>query len=135
MRAYMETSDKIVLSLIVLSIVAVLGSTAWSYLFQKNYSFIVEAPCDPETETCFYRDCEEEYCPPNALSNFRMFSVLAKDFPNCLGNSCLTECISGTLSCEEIVCGTSSEDICGAPPDTTETIDQSSVEEVESASE
>jgi hypothetical protein len=118
----METSDKVVLSLIVLSIVAVLGSSTWLYLFQKDYDFVVEAECDPATETCFYRDCTNlEECPPNELENYRVFRVRAGDFERCANNTCLAECTNQSITCEEVLCGESEEDECAEyVTDTTE---------------
>lgn len=113
MRVYMETSDKVVLFLIVLSIIAVLGSSTWLYLFQKNYDFVVEAECDPATETCFYRDCTNlDDCPPNELENYRVFRVRAGDFEKCENNTCLKECTDQSITCAEVLCGESEEDVC-----------------------
>ncbi|HRH22526.1 MAG TPA: hypothetical protein PLB51_00840 [Candidatus Paceibacterota bacterium] len=109
----MEKSDKIFLWIIGLSVVAVILATGYNFLFVQKYNFYVEAPCDPATQTCFERDCSEvDACPPNNLSTYRAFYIQAGDFSRCEDNSCLKECTSGTLSCEEIVCGDADEDIC-----------------------
>lgn len=108
----MEKSTKVLLWALSLSVVAVILSTGYKFLVLKDYNFIVEAPCDPTREVCFTRDCSGGDCPPNELENYRIFAVPAGDFPKCADNSCLEECLSGLISCEEIVCGDDSEDEC-----------------------
>ncbi len=131
----MDKSDKLFLAAIAFSTIAVIGITAYSFVYLKNYDFVTETECDPATETCFYRDCsEEDSCPPNGLENYRVFTMNARDFNTCADNSCLDECISGTILCEELMCGESEEDMCSeAPPimEETETkTDDESTEEV-----
>lgn len=108
----METSNKIFLWLIALSVVAVILSTAYKFTLQKNYDFIVEASCDPTSEACFYRNCDDEECPPNGLENYKVFLINAADFQKCSDNSCTIQCSENSISCEEIICGESEEDIC-----------------------
>lgn len=111
----MDKWDKIFLWVLVLSVVAVIAATAYKFLFAKDYVFVVEAPCDPTTNTCFTRNCSiEDECPPNELGNYRMFNVKASDFGKCVDNSCSSECVSGQISCEEIMCGESEEDSCSS---------------------
>lgn len=96
-----------------LSIVAVIIATAHRFLIAKDYDFIVEAPCDPLVDICFARDCSlPDECPPNNLENYRMFNIKAYDFEKCADNSCLNECLSGQIYCQEIFCGDSEEDAC-----------------------
>ena len=109
----MEKSDKIFLWVIGLSVVGVILATGYNFLFAQNYDFYVEAPCDPATQTCFERDCSEvDACPPNNLSTYRAFYIKAAQFKKCADNSCLMECTSGAISCEEVVCGDAEEDMC-----------------------
>lgn len=111
--------DKGFLLVVLLMIAATLGITAYSFLYVRAHDFIVEAPCDTASETCFYRDCsEEDACPPNELEDYRVFKVTAADFAQCTYNSCLEECTSGTISCEEIMCGMSEDDACSIPHET-----------------
>lgn len=113
----MDKSDKLFLAAIALSILAVISITAYSFLYLKNYDFVTEAECNPETETCFYRDCsEEDACPPNSLESYRVFTTSALDFKTCLTNSCLRKCINGEIQCEEQICGESEEDVCSEQP-------------------
>ncbi len=108
----MEKSTKVLLWILSLSVVAVIASTGYKFLVLKDYNFIVEAPCDPAGEVCFTRDCSTGDCPPNELENYRIFSVPAGDFPKCADNSCLDECVSGLIPCEETVCGDDPADEC-----------------------
>lgn len=41
-----------------------------------------------------------------------MFLVAAADFPQCADNSCLNECVSGAITCEEVMCGDDEADEC-----------------------
>jgi hypothetical protein len=93
-------------------VVTAVCATAYIFLVRKDYDFVVEAPCDPAQETCFFRDCSGGDCPPNEFEHYRIFSVSAQDFPTCADNSCKAECTDGTLVCTEIVCGESEEDEC-----------------------
>lgn len=118
----MERSDRWVLSLISLSVLAVLGVTGWMFLVEERYDFVVEAACDPATETCFYRECSDLSnlgdCPPNGLENYKIYVLNAADFYSCEDNSCAHECRTGTIKCEEVLCGENEEDECAVyePP-------------------
>jgi len=108
----MSISNKTFLAAISLLVVVAVSVAARTFLFRQDYEFIVEAPCDPAETTCFFRDCSEEECPPNELGSYRIFAVRADDFPHCSDNSCLAECLAGTIECTEYTCGESEEDIC-----------------------
>lgn len=98
-------------------VLATLVANFFTFFFQKNYDFIVEAQCTPTAQTCFARDCSEgSECPPNGLEKYRMFSLNAADFNECLDNSCLYECTSGVIQCEELLCDESNGDICISIP-------------------
>ena len=86
----------------------------YKYLWTKNYLFLVEAPCNQQTMECYVRDCDEEECPPNGLSEYRLFSVPADVFRSCTDNSCWNVCAAGS-SCEEILCTTQDEIECVSP--------------------
>lgn len=113
----MEKSSKIFLWVISLSVLLVILSTGYKFLLKKNYDFLVEAPCDPASSTCYYRDCSNpDDCPPNGLENYRIFSLAASDFPKCTDNSCLNECTSAAIACEEVTCGEDEADECADTP-------------------
>lgn len=86
------------------------------FYYQKNYNFIVEVSCDTTEQSCFIRDCNDGECPPNELEQYRMFSLNAKDFSLCETDSCLRACLSGQITCSEILCGESEEDTCSTVP-------------------
>ncbi len=89
----------------VLVFIFVIGINFYVLYFQKNYDFIVETACDPTKEECFERDCSEEgFCPPNNLSNFKRFSINAKDFKMCENEDCSQVCESEAGVCEQIAC-------------------------------
>jgi hypothetical protein len=107
--------NSVLTTLIALSIVAVLISSAWHYLVEKDYFFLVESDCDPELETCHYRDCSiEDDCPLGELEYYELNRISAYDFSQCSNITCAMECDTGTLECENIPCEESSGDICSS---------------------
>lgn len=109
--------DRILTLLFFLLLISALGLTFYKFYYLKNYEYLVEAPCDPDSEVCFQRDCETspDDCPPNGLSDYKQFHVTAKDFFKCSDDSCVMECSSGAIDCEQILCGDSPEDMCSGP--------------------
>jgi hypothetical protein len=93
-------------------ILAAIGYSFYNFYIVKNYDFLVEAPCDPQLQSCYIRDCSDGACPPNNLSIYRIFRVKAADFERCSSNSCLNECVNNSIRCIEVECGESEEDIC-----------------------
>lgn len=73
------------------------------FVVTKNYDFFVEAPCDAASESCHLRDCED-YCPPNGLSSYKVWKLVARDFSRCSDDSCEKECASGRVKCEPVPC-------------------------------
>jgi hypothetical protein len=113
-----ERSDKIVLISIVILVLVSLASTAWLFLYKKDYYFTIEESCNPKTENCFHRDCSDPAgCPPNGFSDYSALKVRAIDFPKCIYNSCKLKCASGEISCVKIMCGASNEDSCSQSPE------------------
>lgn len=110
----MNMTDRTFLSAVALFFVAAICSTAYIFLIEKEYEFVVEAPCDPAVDTCFHRDCSGGECPPNGLEEYRIFTVNAADFETCADETCLAECTTGSIACTEIACGDSEADVCSA---------------------
>jgi len=110
----LNVSDKWIIGLFVASIVAVVAVTGYKFLWQKNYTFLVEQACDPATEQCYQRDCTQTgNCPPDNLSNYKIMEINAADFSKCSDNSCATECADGSIKCTPLFCNASSTgDIC-----------------------
>lgn len=108
-------SDRLVLLLIAASVVAAIGATAWLFLAEKQYDFIVEDACDPQAETCYVRDCSiENECPPNGLDSYKVFQIKAADFPLCSYNSCARKCASGIIACIPVPCDPDAGDTCSS---------------------
>jgi hypothetical protein len=85
----------------------------YSFYLLKDYTLLVEAPCG-EGESCFIRSCEGEECPPSGLESYRMFAINASDFSACVDESCISECKSGGIECEEVMCSDSPESTCSS---------------------
>ena len=99
--------------LLMFSVILVSLFGLYKYLFAQNYDFILEAPCDSSQQTCYVRDCEEDYCPPNELAEYRMFTIPAHAFKDCEDNACLNLCSEENGPCTEILCGENpEEDVC-----------------------
>lgn len=106
---------KILFILISALFLAAIINDFYTFYFQKNYDFTVEASCDPAQQSCFIRNCSaNSECPPNGLEVYRVFTLKASDFNKCSDDSCLVECTSGSIRCTEISCGESAEDTCTA---------------------
>jgi len=115
----MEKSQKIVVYGIWLLVAITLGVTAWLYIVQKDFTFEVEAACDPSTNNCFERDCssKDSDCPPDNLEHYKVYEVNAATFQKCSADTCAKECENGEVSCKLLQCGESSEDACSLDPE------------------
>ena len=83
-----------------------IGFSFYSFFFKKDYNFTVETKCNPEIETCFFRDCENnpDICPPNNLSYYHQYIVKASDFKYCSDDDCAKFCYSHFRRCTKIEC-------------------------------
>ncbi len=107
---------RVFLALVFILLVLPIAFSYYKYYYTKDYDYIVEANCDPFIEICFSRDCSlPDECPPNGLSNYKMFIVKGYDFNKCLDNSCEDECSNNLINCTTITCGDSDEDVCTTP--------------------
>jgi hypothetical protein len=91
--------------LLFLILITILSSFYFFYL-KKDYDFFVEASCNPEQETCFFRDCENSMdgCPPNNLSYYHQYSIKARDFKFCPNEDCTQACETNTINCIKTEC-------------------------------
>lgn len=101
--------------LLLLSVLVGFGVSIYRYDIAKNYSLFVEAPCDPLTNECYVRDCDNDGCPPNDLAVYRTFTLPAQEFAHCTDNSCLSICPSEAHSCTEIMCSDQDDVSCEGP--------------------
>ncbi len=111
-----NTFNKTLLIFFLLSFIYAIGFNLYKFYLAKNYNFIVEAACNPESETCFYRDCTDASvdCPPNSLSFYKKFIIKAGDFDACTDNSCARECREKMIRCLPLYCDESAGDVCRA---------------------
>jgi hypothetical protein len=96
-----------------ITFIAVIISTAYIFFIKNDYSYLIEASCDPETTTCFYRDCsEEDSCYEYQEEIYKNYRIKATEFEKCGGLSCAEQCESGAIVCSEIVCDPAGEEDC-----------------------
>lgn len=82
-----------------------IGSSFYFFYIKKDFDFIVEVTCDTSLEQCIQRDCTNpDDCPPNGLSDFKRYTLSAKDFEYCPNEDCTIACESGTIQCEKEEC-------------------------------
>jgi hypothetical protein len=101
-------------SILLITAFLAIAFSFYKYSWTKDYLFLVESSCNAQISECYVRDCDEEECPPNGLSAYRLFSVPAAQFGACNDNSCANVCSDG-LSCEEILCSSQEEIECTSP--------------------
>ncbi len=105
-----------ILWVLLVSVLIILGQSVYKNYIMKDYLFFVQAKCDPVTNECYTRTCDNVGdCPPNNLTIYRIFQIPASQFKNCSDNSCLNICPSSAYSCEEIKCSTQSDISCEGP--------------------
>ena len=97
-------SDVFLYSLLSMCFISIVLSFYFFYI-RKDYDFVVEVDCNPEVETCFYRDCtNSEDCPPNNLSYYNQYTIKARDFKYCTNEDCTDVCKNNIISCVKIEC-------------------------------
>lgn len=113
---YKNSWNVLLILLFVLSFLSVIGASFYRYYYKKDYKYLLEASCDPATESCFVRDCENpDDCPPNQLTIYKQFKIRASDFAGCTDNSCIEQCATGTIACEVVYCDPVLGDDCVLP--------------------
>jgi len=97
-------SDVFLYSLLFMCFISIVLSFYFFYI-KKDYDFIVEVACNPEVETCFYRDCTTpEDCPPNNLSYYTEYTIKASDFKSCGNEDCTEACKDNLITCIKTGC-------------------------------
>ncbi len=100
-----KKENNIFLYLLLSGCLIAIAVSFYFFYFKKDYEFVVEVSCDPATEICTQRDCANpEDCPPNGLSDFKRYSLNARDFQKCENEDCENACESGTMQCTIIEC-------------------------------
>lgn len=98
-----KKNDDFFIYMLLAGILIVVVNSFYMYFYKQNYPFIVETKCDPEVETCSYRDCENEpdICPPNGLSYYKEYTINARDYKYCENEDCELACKEGVINCVE----------------------------------
>ncbi len=103
-----------------ITFIAVILSTAYIFFIRSDYSYFVEAACDPETTSCYYRDCsEEDACYEYQEEIYKLYEIKATEFKKCGGLACAEQCELGALECTEIPCEAEEEE-CYIPEENEE---------------
>jgi hypothetical protein len=115
-----KSSNVRLLTVFLLCIASVLVVNYRHFFVEKNYQYLVEAPCDSSQETCFVRDCAEspDECGVNTFSPYKEYYLSARDFSVCGTTACATECTMGEIACEPIECDATAGDSCESPETT-----------------
>lgn len=76
------------------------------FYYKQDFNFIVETSCNPETQTCHYRDCSltDTECPPNNYSYYKVYNIKASNFKYCINEDCKSACEDGLIQCQEELC-------------------------------
>lgn len=93
------------------SFFVVIVGAMFKYYVTKEYNFFIETSCNPDTEYCYSRDCENDDCPPNGFVDYKRYKLRAYQFDACESDGCENYC-HNLKQCIEIPCGDDSEDIC-----------------------
>jgi len=112
-----KTTNVWILTVFFLCVVAALVMNYRHFFVEKNYQYLVEAPCDASQETCFVRNCTEspDDCGVNTFSPYKTYYLSARDFAACGDTACANECASGAISCTPVMCDASIGELCESP--------------------
>lgn len=103
---------KVVIVFCILSFFIVAVSALARYVIVQDFTFQVEVPCDPEEQTCYLRDCEIDYCPPNNLTEYTLYNIRGYEYQACTTGTCILYCAREESQCEEILCDSESGESC-----------------------
>ncbi|MFA6392498.1 MAG: hypothetical protein WCW54_00210 [Candidatus Paceibacterota bacterium] len=120
-----KQKHNIFLYILLAGVIISIFSSFYFFYFKKDFNFIVETKCNPETETCFYRDCTNpDDCPPNGFSYYNTYTLKASNFKMCENEDCLLACTTGAIKCKKTKCTESelSDGTCVAPTNTNQNI-------------
>lgn len=101
-----KNGSNIFLYILLAGVLVAIIVSFYSFYYKKNYDFFIETECNPETETCFFRDCisTPDICPPNNLSYYNQYTIKAGDFKACINEDCTEACTTSTINCTKIEC-------------------------------
>lgn len=100
--------------LISLTLLSAFISTYYNYMIKMEHNYLVEEKCNPDTEKCFYRDCDgdPDSCPPNNFSYYKIFNIKAHNFSRCEDGSCKNVCSLDESVCQYISCEENEGNMC-----------------------
>jgi hypothetical protein len=98
----MDRKSKILIVIFVLLLIGSVGLTLYKY-WAKDYQIYGFAPCDPQTESCFYYPCEEgdDSCNPDEIEYYKKVEKTASNTELCDPNN---------EGCNPLVCGENEND-------------------------
>lgn|GEM_PF-1267648 len=103
-----EKSKKFLTLLTIINIflfLVTIGSCFYYFYIKKDFNITIEVPCDINKEQCIQRDCSNpDDCPLNGLSDFKRYTLNARDFQYCPDEDCSSLCENGGIECEKIEC-------------------------------
>lgn len=89
--------------------IAVIGSL-FRFVYLKNFTVIIEHPCNSELDSCFVRDCSQGDCLPNELPEYKKVSIDAYSYDMCYSlDGCIDFCNS-SKSCTVTFCTPETEE-------------------------
>jgi hypothetical protein len=101
------------ISLFVFLFFFVVAHSFYVIYIAKDFDYLIDMSCDPNSEKCFQRDCTNpDDCPPNKLSVYKQSYVTAKYFPECTDNSCDNLYKSNPGLFRKVECDESNGDTC-----------------------
>jgi hypothetical protein len=88
----------------------------YRYGIVREYTILLEAPCDPTVSECYARDCADpDACPPDHLSDYQVYALPASFLDRCDSNYCLNLCGGQSAECRAIPCSDQDEIECRGP--------------------
>lgn len=116
----MDRKSKILFSVFFLLVMGSIGLTYYKYVIKQDYLIVANAPCDPNSESCFYMTCAEGYdtCSSTESNYYKKVEkkvynikmcdpsvdgcnpmVCAEDEKNCTVTTCSVEDLEEGESC------------------------------------
>lgn len=99
MKTTGSRSSTLILLFLAVAVLAVVGFRYHQYVIERNFVLAVNAPCNPETESCFAWACDPEEDEECDLTPYKKVEIIANEAPQCLEEH----------ACEEFSCDPESE--------------------------
>ncbi len=112
----MDRKSKILLTVFLLLLIGTIAVTVYKYGIKKDYLIAGQAPCDIQTEACFYFPCEEGDATCD-LAEIEYYKKVEKKAYN------ITLCDPAVEGCNPLVC-TEGENDCTVTYCSSDTLDE-----------